>query len=64
VDTWDEHPCRCGTERCVGFIVEEKQWPKLLRKLEKVERDAKSGKLKLNGTNGHSTPLAKKKKRA
>lgn len=60
VDTWDEHPCRCGTERCVGFIVEEKQWPKLLRKLEKVERDAKSGKLKLNGSNGHTTPLAKK----
>ena len=60
VDTWDEHPCLCGTERCVGFIVEEKQWPKLLRKLEKVERDAKAGKLKLNGGNGHTTPLAKK----
>ena len=50
VDTWDEHPCRCGTDRCVGFIVEEKQWPKLLRKLEKVERDAKNGKFKVNGT--------------
>ncbi len=62
VDTWDEHPCLCGTERCVGFIVEEKQWPKLLRKLEKVERDAKAGKLKLNGSNGHSAPLAKKTK--
>lgn len=64
VDTWDEHPCCCGTERCVGFIVEEKQWPKLLRKLEKVERDANNGKFKANGTNGHSTPMANKKKRA
>lgn len=50
VDTWDEHPCRCGSDRCVGFIVEEKQWPKLLKKLQKVEADAKSGKLKLNGS--------------
>ena len=59
MDTWEDHPCRCGTERCVGFIVEEKQWPKLLRKLEKLERDAKSGKLK-GGGNGSTTPPAKK----
>jgi hypothetical protein len=38
----------------------------LLRKLEKVERDAKNGKFKVNGTNGHATPLVTgtKKKRA
>jgi SET domain-containing protein len=48
-DTWDEHPCRCGFDRCVGFIVEEKQWPKLLKKLLEVEQEAKKGKLKLNG---------------
>jgi len=58
-DTWDEHPCRCGAERCVGFIVEEKQWPKLLRKLQKVEADAKRGKLRLNG--GGSASRRKKK---
>ena len=60
VDTWDDHPCRCGTDRCVGYIVEEKQWPKLLRKLEKLERDAKSGKLKLNGSTTAEAPSAKK----
>lgn len=63
VDTWDEHPCRCGSKRCVGFIVEEKQWPRLLKKLQKLEKDAKSGNLKLNGTNGHATPLAERKKK-
>jgi SET domain-containing protein len=47
IETWDEHPCRCGTERCVGFIVDEQQWPLLLKKLKKVEADAKSGSLKL-----------------
>ncbi len=61
VDTWDEHPCRCGTERCVGFIVEEKQWPKLLKKMQKAEQDIKKKKLKLNG---ESAPAAKKKKSA
>jgi len=50
VDTWDDHPCRCGTERCVGFIVEEKQWPKLLKRMQKLEADVKRGKLKLNGS--------------
>lgn len=47
IETWDEHPCRCGTDRCVGFIVDEQQWPLLLKKLKKVEADAKSGSLKL-----------------
>lgn len=48
IETWDEHPCRCGTDRCVGFIVDEQQWPLLLKKLKKVEADAKSGSLKLH----------------
>lgn len=52
IESWDEHPCRCGTDRCVGFIVDEKQWPQLLEKLQEVEADAKSGKLKLSN---HST---------
>ena len=64
VDTWDEHPCRCGTERCIGFIVEEKQWPKLLKKMEKAEQDIKKKRLKLkeaDGVNSPTTPSAKKK---
>jgi hypothetical protein len=66
VDTWDEHPCRCGSKRCVGYIVEEKQWPKLLRKLQKLEKDAKMGKLKLNdhgdvsSTKGRKAAVKKK----
>lgn len=46
VDTWEDHPCRCGSERCVGYIVAEDQWPKLLKKMQKLEKDVKSGKLK------------------
>lgn len=55
-DTWDEHPCRCGSDRCIGYIVEEKQWPKLLRILQKIEAKAKAGKL-----NGAVAPVKKRK---
>lgn len=28
-DTYEDHPCLCGTERCVGHIVSEDEWDKL-----------------------------------
>lgn len=31
VDTWEDHPCRCGTSKCAGFIVAKEDWPKLRR---------------------------------
>jgi SET domain-containing protein len=36
--SWEDHPCRCGTKQCPGYIVGRKYWPKL-RKLI-AERDA------------------------
>jgi SET domain-containing protein len=33
VETWEEHPCRCGAARCAGYIVDEEQWPQLRRKI-------------------------------
>jgi SET domain-containing protein len=30
-----EHPCKCGSERCVGYILEEKQWPRMQELIEK-----------------------------
>jgi len=32
LDDYEEHPCRCGSARCVGFIAAEEYWPKLRRK--------------------------------
>lgn len=72
VDTWEDHPCRCGSQRCIGYIVAEDQWPKLLKAMKKLEADVKSGRLKLNGGNekadgggvtgkkGRKPPAAKK----
>lgn len=34
VDCFEDHPCRCGTPECVGFIVSRAQWPDLHEKLK------------------------------
>jgi len=45
IENYKDHPCNCGSERCIGYIVEKKQWPKLrkLLKKEKVKNSKKSG---------------------
>jgi SET domain-containing protein len=32
-DSYEDHPCRCGSKNCVGYILAEEHWPKLKRKL-------------------------------
>lgn len=39
IDCFEEHPCLCGTDNCVGYIVSQDQWPELEKKL--AERAAK-----------------------
>lgn len=29
MEAYEEHPCRCGSHNCVGYIVAEEHWPKL-----------------------------------
>lgn len=29
VENWQDHPCRCGSKNCVGYIVSESQWDEL-----------------------------------
>lgn len=35
IDEHEDHPCYCGTNRCVGYILSEEHWPKLKRVLKK-----------------------------
>lgn len=35
LETWEDHPCLCGSDNCVGFIVDESHWPKLRRILKR-----------------------------
>lgn len=53
LENWDEHICRCGTDRCVGFIVGEEYWPGLKKVLEERARKVRALRKK-NGLNGHN----------
>ena len=45
LDNYEDHPCRCGTVSCVGFIVGEDYWPKLKKKLkQKLKKEKKKQK--------------------
>lgn len=34
LETWEDHPCRCGEPCCVGYILDKQYWPKLRRILK------------------------------
>jgi len=42
IDHFMDHPCRCGTESCVGYIVSRAQWPQLKRALRKCNGKSKT----------------------
>ncbi|MGB0291063.1 MAG: SET domain-containing protein [Luteolibacter sp.] len=46
IDCFEEHPCLCGTDNCVGYIVSQDQWPELEKKLAEraVKDEAKRSK--------------------
>ena len=33
IECYEDHPCRCGSDSCVGYIVSRDQWPELKEKL-------------------------------
>ena len=37
-----DHPCRCGTDSCVGYIVAQSQWKQLKRRLKKKGKKSKA----------------------
>jgi SET domain-containing protein len=44
LDAWEDHPCHCGSEKCVGFIVDEEHWRNLRRRKRYRELlDGKNG---------------------
>ncbi len=45
LEHWDEHPCRCGSENCVGFIVDRKYWPGLLKAIQRRANAIRLGKV-------------------
>jgi SET domain-containing protein len=41
LDHYEDHPCRCGSPKCIGYIVSRDYWPKLQAKLAKKKAAAK-----------------------
>ena len=48
LDHWADHPCRCGSKYCVGFILDRQHWPALLEILQERRKIVKAQK-KANG---------------
>ena len=34
-----DHPCKCGSPKCVGYIVDKSEWPKLKKYLTKSKKE-------------------------
>jgi len=41
VDTWEDHPCRCGTAKCAGYIVDREEWPELRRAIAAKKKESR-----------------------
>ena len=33
IECYEDHPCRCGKDSCIGYIVSQEQWPELRERL-------------------------------
>jgi SET domain-containing protein len=42
IDCYEDHPCRCGSSKCVGYIVTQDQWPELHRRLAEASEESRS----------------------
>ncbi len=40
IECYEDHPCRCGKQGCIGYIVTQEQWPELRRRI--AEKEAKA----------------------
>ena len=34
IENFEDHPCLCGSQQCVGYIVGREQWPELKERLK------------------------------
>ncbi len=35
-DDFRDHPCKCGSNKCIGFIISSNEWEKYLKYLSKI----------------------------
>jgi SET domain-containing protein len=56
LESWDEHPCRCGSARCVGYIAGEEHWPALKRLIARRKAAGAKGSKKRPAKGGSIVP--------
>ncbi len=59
LENYEDHPCRCGSEGCIGYIVKREQWSALRKELARRkdkettgEEDGEDGKVTAGETAG------------
>ncbi len=40
-DDYNDHICKCGSTRCIGYIISQDDWPKYMKFLKKNKKNAK-----------------------
>ena len=69
LENWSEHPCLCGTDRCIGFIAGEEYWGELKTILEdraaivRAKKKTEASAAKKTSAKKKSAAPAKKKNR-
>ena len=46
LESYEDHICRCGSKKCIGFITSEENWPKLKKLVAKKKKKEKKLKNK------------------
>lgn len=64
LETWEDHPCRCGKKSCVGYIVGKEYWPKLRRLLKKRQAVIDAAAAAESGKAGGRKAVSGKRKTA
>ncbi|MEZ5301749.1 MAG: SET domain-containing protein-lysine N-methyltransferase [Verrucomicrobiales bacterium] len=62
LESYEDHPCRCGAKRCVGFIAAEEYWKKI-KKLEKKKAAKAERETKEKAARKKKNKKAKKRKK-
>ena len=61
LDGYEDHICKCGAKKCVGYITAEDNWPKLKKKLAKKRKKAEKAKKKAAKKTAKGKKKSKKK---
>lgn len=60
LDGYEDHECKCGAKKCVGYITADDNWPKLKKSLAKKKKKEKKEKKKADEGKNKSKKKAKK----